>query len=164
MIKCFDEFFSPADHQNIFGFCEKVNYFYGETDTDGLPPTGMVCDLTNCDLPICNFLRTSVQDKVSEIKDMKLYRMYINCFAPSENPYFHTDGQTGITLLYYPNLYWDINDCGETQFIQNNEMTGVLPLPNRLVCFSANILHKATTFRNKHRFTIAFKYAPNVSG
>jgi hypothetical protein len=85
-------------------------------------------------------------------------RFYINCFAPSENPYFHTDGQVGTTFLYYPNLSWDLDDGGETQFVIANELYGVLPIPNRMIYFDANIFHKATSFRNEHRFSVAVKY------
>ena len=32
------------------------------------------------------------------------------------------------------------------------------PEPNRLCFFDASILHRATSFRTKHRFTVALKY------
>ena len=84
--------------------------------------------------------------------------MYINCFAPSENPYFHIDGESGMTLLYYPNIEWSINDGGETQFYIDENIYGITPIPNRMVIFDASIFHRATTFRNTHRFTVAIKY------
>ena len=84
--------------------------------------------------------------------------MYVNCFAPCENPYFHTDGDTGITFLYYANNSWNPNDGGETQIIVNDEIKGILPLPNRIVGFDASLLHRATSFRFKHRFTLAAKF------
>ena len=34
----------------------------------------------------------------------------------------------------------------------------IVPKPNRLVGFDANISHRATTFRKDHRFTIAIKF------
>jgi len=33
-----------------------------------------------------------------------------------------------------------------------------VPLPNRLMMFDARLLHRATSFRDRHRFTIAVKY------
>ena len=84
--------------------------------------------------------------------------MYVNCFAPSENPYFHTDGDDGVTFLYYVNDRWELNDGGETQIIVNDEIKGILPLPNRIVGFDASLLHRATSFRFKHRFTLAAKF------
>jgi hypothetical protein len=47
---------------------------------------------------------------------------------------------------------------GETQFVIDDEIKGVFPIPNRMVMFNANILHRATTFRSRHRFTLAIKY------
>ena len=85
--------------------------------------------------------------------------MYVNCFAPNENPYFHTDGDNGLTFLYYPNMDWDLQEGGETQFYINDDIYGITPIPNRMVVFDANIQHRATTFRNQYRFTLAIKYA-----
>ena len=60
-------------------------------------------------------------------------------------------------FLFYINN-WKLDDGGETQFLIDNQIKGVLPIPNRIVGFDANILHKATTFRNNHRFTLAIKF------
>ena len=95
---------------------------------------------------------------VPDLKKLNLYRMYINCFAPSENPYFHTDGEDGYTFLYYPQKDWKLDDGGETQFIIDNNLYGILPESNRMIMFHANIPHRATTFRDRYRFTVAIKY------
>jgi len=63
-----------------------------------------------------------------------------------------------MTGLYYINDHWDYQDGGETQFLIDDEIRGIPPIPNRLVCFDSNILHRATTFRDKFRFTLALKY------
>ena len=44
------------------------------------------------------------------------------------------------------------------KFYINNDIYGITPVPNRMVVFDANIQHRATTFRNDHRFTVAIKY------
>ena len=54
---------------------------------------------------------------------------------------------------------WGVNDGGETQFLIDDLIQGVLPISNRLVGFDANILHRATPFRDKHRFTLAVKFS-----
>ena len=112
----------------------------------------------NSDESIYNLLESKIRDACDSVKGMDLYRMYINCFAPSENPYFHVDGD-GLTFLYYiTNHVWGPNDGGETQFLIDNEIKAVLPISNRLVGFDGNILHRATPFRDKHRFTLAAKF------
>jgi hypothetical protein len=60
--------------------------------------------------------------------------------------------------IYYLNNIWDINDGGETHFYINDQITAIPPIPNRLVYFDGTLLHKATPFKNRHRFTVAVKY------
>ena len=63
---------------------------------------------------------TSFQRKTEPfVSGLELDRMYINAFAPSENPYFHTDSgvHTDITCLYYVNDTWSLDDGGATEFI-----------------------------------------------
>ena len=98
-------------------------------------------------------------DKCSFLSNMKLYRMYINCFAPNENPYFHTDGE-GLHFYIMRMIEWNLQEGGETQFYVDENIYGVIPIPNRLVMFDGMILHRATSFRNDHRFTVAIKYSP----
>jgi Rps23 Pro-64 3,4-dihydroxylase Tpa1-like proline 4-hydroxylase len=155
MIEIVDRFLSKEEFDYVLNYCESASYTYGEVDSYGLPPTGMVHQISEIE-DIYKLFKSKTEKLVSGIE---LYRMYINCFAPSENPYFHTDGDRGdITFLYYPTTRWELNDGGETQFVVNNEIYGVTPVPNRMIYFDASVLHRATAFRNKHRFTIAIKY------
>jgi len=149
-----DNFLTPEQHKFVLNYCEDAAYHYGEVDRKGLPPTGMV-HLIDSKKDIYELFRYKTQ---SYCLGQRLCEMYINCFAPSERPYFHTDGEDGITFLYYPNDKWEPDDGGETQFVINNEIRGIFPTPNRLVLFEGNILHRATTFRDRHRFTVAIKY------
>ena len=152
-----NNFLDIDDAKSVFKYCFTTSYTYGETDDGTTPPTGMIHNI-NSDESIYNLLESKIRDVCDLVKGMDLYRMYINCFAPSENPYFHVDGD-GLTFLYYiTNHVWGPNDGGETQFLIDNEIKGVLPISNRLVGFDGNILHRATPFRDKHRFTLAAKF------
>ena len=160
MIRVYNDFLSKEDHEKCLKYCIKTNnYKYGEIDYPGFPPTGMVSKL-DLNHHIVDLFHKSFLEKIFEVQNLNLNRAYINCFAPSENPFFHIDNNDpkSLTMLYYPHIKWDLNNGGETQFFVDDSITGILPVPNRLVCFSANIMHRATTFRNGHRFTIAFKY------
>lgn len=156
MIEIRDGFLTKEEFDYTIRYCENdATYTYGEPDNFDLPPTGMVHEIMPGSI-IYKLFESKTKNLVS---DIELYRMYINCFAPTENPYFHTDGDPGdITFLYYPTRQWQLDDGGETQFLVDNEIYGVTPIPNRLVYFDASIRHRATTFRNKHRFTVAIKY------
>lgn len=156
MIQVIDNFLSPDQRDFVIEYCENASYHYGEIDRDGLVPTGMVHEIDEtCE--IYKLFQHSTQHLVPELE---LNRMYVNCFAPSENPFFHTDWKDGVTFLYYPTDGWALDDGGETQFYINGEIKGIVPQPNRIVYFDANILHRATTFRDRHRFTVAIKYTP----
>lgn len=156
MIKIIDQVFVREDSDYVFTYCEAASYVYGEADDYNLPPTGMTHEIKKGSL-IYNLFELKTKPFVSN--NHSLYRMYINCFAPSENPYFHTDGGSeDITFLYYANKTWDYQEGGETQFVVDNEIYGVTPIPNRMVYFDAGIPHRATSFRDRHRFTVAIKY------
>ncbi len=159
-MKVVDTFLEPKDAEYVYRYCLTSSYTYGETDTDTTPPTGMVHEIKKTQR-IYKLFNKKIQEIFVNPKDVNIYGMYVNCFAPSEKPYFHTDGDKGITFLYYVNDSWQLDDGGETQIIIDNEIKGILPIPNSLVGFDANLLHKATTFRNKHRFTIAIKLSNN---
>lgn len=160
MIKIFDTFFDEREFNLIYNSLTRLPFIYGELDDDDCPPTGMVCDLRD-DSEIYSIILNKIL-KLSNNLDKKLmYRMYINCFAPLENPFFHTDcihSNIGTTFLFYLNKVWNINDGGETQFFIDDQITGILPIPNRMIAFDSRILHKATSFKDRYRFTIAIKF------
>ena len=153
-----DNFLEEADAKRVLEYCFQSLYHYGECDMDDTPPTGMVHEIEE-DEDIYRLFESKIKNYYRYVKKLNLDRMYVNCFAPSENPYFHTDGDKGVTFLYYVNDQWTLNDGGETQILIDDEIRGVLPLPNRIVGFNANLLHRATSFRNRHRFTLAVKFA-----
>lgn len=185
-IRVIDKFLSDNDFNYVIDYCRKALYGYGELDTDSLPSnlypnqnidnyvTGMVHQIFPIN-PYSEYSTDSYPDeKIFDImhgkcisqfpflEKLALDSVYINCFAPGEKPYFHIDTPEGIsqsyTCLYYANQNWDLNQGGETQFYMNNGIYGILPIPNRMVIFDGSIQHRATSFRNYHRFTIAVKY------
>ena len=82
-------------------------------------------------------------------------------FRPNEASHFHTDCklENTYTGLYYANTEeWNYDEGGETQFLIDDEIYGILPKPNRMILFDSRLLHKATPFRDRHRWTIALKY------
>lgn len=153
-----DSFLEDREFKIAHDYCLNAPYRYGESDNGDGIVTGMVHEIPETEF-VYKLFRKKLMDKCSFLSKMKLYRMYVNCFSPNENPYFHTDGE-GITFLYYVNDQWDLQDGGETQFYVDGNIYGITPVPNRLVMFHGMIPHRATSFRYGHRFTIAIKYAP----
>jgi len=175
-----DNFFPENIAENIIGFCEDTAlYRYGETDNREQPPTGLACDIYHADSnhsQLAQDARTSEESKLVYnyfIKyihekypgfwnDYVIYRLYINVFSPRENAYFHTDSvgdSDQWTFLYYPilNFDYDLNQGGWTEFDLDSKIIGVPPLPNSLCRFSSFVNHRATPFKDHHRFTIAIK-------
>jgi hypothetical protein len=159
MIDFIDNFLPHIEYEHAINYCLTAPYYYGEVDDKLSPrPAGMTSEIAK-ESQIFKIFDTEINKKVKEVKDLSIYRMYVNCFAPEERAFYHSDGKTGITCLFYVNPDYDVNVGGETQFIVGNNGINILPIPNRLAFFDANILHKATSFVDKHRFTIAIKYA-----
>ena len=161
LINYSDNFFAEKEHQIIFEYCKKAAYAYGEQDNENTPVTGMIHDIPQTHF-VYRLISKTLYDRVEFIRDMKLYRMYINCFAPGETPYLHDDG-IGYTFLYYanPDLY-EVDEGGETQFIVGDNIMGIMPVPNRMAIFDGMVIHRAMPFRSKYRFTIAIKYTPKI--
>jgi Rps23 Pro-64 3,4-dihydroxylase Tpa1-like proline 4-hydroxylase len=181
-IRAIDNFFSDDVFNYISDYCRKATYLYGEVDDNdesvGRYTDEYVIGMIHQIFPI-HFheennpnvnLRKKILDLIHReclsqfriLNQFKLERMYINCFTPGENPYFHVDRPEEVsqayTCLYYANQKWDLNEGGETQFYADNTIYGVPPVPNRMIIFDGDIQHRATSFRNYHRFTIALKY------
>ena len=141
-------------------FCQPIygyGYKYGENDDIDLPPTGLIHELTLNDTVYLKTIEL-VKANVVFLKNSVPYRAYINFFLPLDKPYFHTDGY-GTTVLFYATEFFDIQEGGETQFINNmGHIIGVFPKPTSMVVFDASIKHRATSYRTKPRFTVALKY------
>jgi len=154
-IKIIDGFLTKEKFDAVVAYCNDATYRWGEVDADDLPPTGMVHEIPETE----NLYQIFASKTKKFFPELLLNRMYVNCFAPTEQPYFHIDGSSeNVTFLYYPTETWSLNDGGETQFFLNSEIYGVTPIPNRMIYFDASLPHRATTFRDRHRFTVAIKY------
>lgn len=161
MIEIVDQFLSEDEYYRVESIKYSPNFRYGEYDvhlTTKFMKNGMTLDLTP-DYEVYQIFSNKINNNFEIIKNLKIYRMYVNCFAPSEWSYYHTDSDDyGITFLYYINDFWEINDGGETHFLINDEIKGILPIPNRLIMFDSRLLHRATPFKSNHRFSLAVKY------
>lgn len=185
MIDIIDNFLSDEEFNFVINYCLDAPYFYGEADNQDTPVTGMVHNvwydgmdeelhLPEEIIPIgamgtdaiytkrfYDIFTSKINEKYAECDKKYITRLYVNCFSPNDNPYFHTDDAEGVnskTFLFYPTPGYNINDGGETQFEIDGALYGVSAIPNRLVSFPAQVLHRATSFRSRYRFTVAIKY------
>jgi hypothetical protein len=158
MIEIFDNCFTEEESYKLYKILLSRKYQYGETDNEDTPPTGVVFDIGDSD-PLHQLFISKIEEcgSVFNIKFDLCFRSYVNLFLPNERPYFHTDGNV-ITCLFYFNPKYGIDEGGETQFIIDGDVRGIFPEPGRLVVFDGTILHRATSYRNKPRITVAVKF------
>lgn len=158
MIEVFNNFLNKEDSDMVLKYCKTSSYTYGERDSPKTPPCGMVRNISKNE-NIFKLFYDKIRKQCDRAKELNVYRMYVNCFAPSENPYFHNDKPAELTFLYYVNDGWELNCGGETQFqVKKNELIGVLPIHNSMIKFDSSLTHRARSFRSKHRFTLAVKF------
>ena len=160
-----DKALSPEDFRIVSKFAYDASYCYGERDEETHKPTGMVSDLDPDDAEhdeIVNIFHETIIQKFPDLEGYKLYRAYINCFAPREVANFHKDcedDEDQITFIFYANqMYNGLNEGGTTEFYLDQKIIAIPPVPNTLLRFTSRILHRATPLNSEHRFTYALKY------
>lgn len=168
-ISVYDNILTPEETEKYRNMLlRNCPFAYGERDNPNTEPTGVVCDFTKLINsggtlgPAFNNMLENLLNNIyknnESLKNMNLYRMYLNLFIPNENPSFHTDGDNTITCLYYLNPLYNLNEGGETQFLIDEEIKGVISKPGRLAIFDGGLEHRATSFKTKPRLTMAFKF------
>lgn len=159
MLKVYNNVFTYKDNLELYNsLLYKTYYTYGEADVEGKPPTGVTSDILP-ENPLFKVFYDTVLRNVEEIKNLKLQRVSINLFLVGEKPYYHNDGNV-ITCLFYISPEYDDDEGGETQFLNDDNIIGIKAKPGRLVVFDGKIVHRATTFRNNPRITVALKFIP----
>jgi hypothetical protein len=154
-------FFEQPDADFVKRYCLTAPYFYGERDSKLFLPTGM-SHIVHPHSQVMQIFIPQIKKLFPELMtDYQLDRAYINCFAPRELANFHTDckeNETCVTLIYYPDLAFDVNDGGCTEIMDKDTLVGVPPYANSVLVFDGGLLHRATPFRDKHRFTFVVKF------
>jgi hypothetical protein len=122
------------------------------------------------DNPVNDMLEKALRKILKKTKvktELIASEIYVNIADAMTTTLPHTDRPAGCwTLLYYPNLEWDIKWGGQTNFIDSETMeimAAVIPKPGRFILFQADILHQATPptfFAPAKRLTIAMKLDP----
>lgn len=152
-IEIYDNFFDDDVSKSIFEYCKTVNYKFGEYDKFSIYPDGFVYDISKVE-NVYKLIFNKIEEKFKVSSYLEIYRMNINTFPTT----YHSDHKCGYTFLYYVGDFFDMTNEGETQFLFENFIYGVSPIPNRMVRYPSNIRHKATKFVEGNRFTLASKY------
>jgi hypothetical protein len=161
-MKVIDQIFSLEEIQKYHKLFLSKDYYYGEVDSPEHHPTGLVHNFSTDDLTF-NEIKCRIEEHAPELKEYSIDRAYLNFFIPNENPYYHHDGDC-TTVIFYVTLSNELNQNGETLFLNDNNKTlfGVLPISGRVVVFDGRIKHRATSFRSLPRITLAIKYKKTI--
>lgn len=163
MIKVYDNLIDKETQARFLSECKSQEYNIDVTDVVEDANTASGCSSAmSIHTYMYNKLKAIIDTNISEVAGLELYDCHVNCFFPREVPNFHTDNESdgSITLLYYANTNNYTEGGTEILDKDNFEVRSILPRPGRIVIFPGNCLHRATSFRDKKRFTVAFKYRP----
>ena len=151
LYRIIDDYLPVDVYEAIQNHCRSTSYTINEADITGVTPEiKAVSELDIHKLP----------DFPEQLGGQELNRAYINYYTPNETSHFHKDSNKpdSLTLLYYPNPTYDINEGGATELVINDEIVGVRSKANRALIFKSELWHRATPFHTKQRFTVDLKY------
>lgn len=159
-----DDFLSEEDHHKIYDLTMKRKWnpvndeennplsgYSGYNSSDKFSEQGTQIVLNEC---------MNHKNLVSIIKTKYVQSLY-NKYDPKTPTYFHVDSEKGgWTLIYFPDTTeYNYQMGGETQILVDNQIVGVLPLPNRLMAFEGSLNHKGTSFTNDQaRYSLAIQF------
>ena len=162
-----DDFLSKEDHHEIYNLTmerewnppindspeDPLSGSSGYNSGDGFHERGTQIILSEC----------LVYPNLRNILETEYLQTLYNKYDPKTPTYFHWDTklpESGWTLIYFPDIAeYDFRMGGETQILVDNQIVGVLPLPNRLMAFDGNLWHKGTSFTNNQlRYSLAIQF------
>jgi len=161
-VTVYDDVFSEQTVRDLEVECSSLLFSFGAYDNIGNPvPTGLACEgITQT--KTFGKLWKFCTEHCPEVDSLALFKSSCNFFAPGEDAYYHTDDSDpkAITLLFYPQTIWDINEGGETKLLTDPRKViySLAPIPGRIITFPSTMSHTATGLRGRQRFTPALKF------
>ena len=159
-----DDFLSKEDHHKIYELTLKREWNpVDDTEDD---PLSDQSGYNSCD----TFQEEGTQIILSECLEYpnlkkaittNYFKSIYNKYDPKTPTYFHRDNDDGgWTFIYFPHICeYNYQMGGETQILVDNQIVGVLPLPNRLMVFDGSLQHKGTSFSNdQSRYSLAIQF------
>ena len=154
LILAIDKFLHPNTFLEVVSEVLKLRGWKPESDHPDQEPVGATCNISSESM-----IYHAMYEELGKLFSArwKLARIFVNRFEAKEIPQFHRDHNAVTCLLYADAAEWHYNDHGETQLMVNDEFRGILPIPNRLLVFEGNLVHRATSFQTRIRHTISLQ-------
>jgi hypothetical protein len=165
-----DDFLSEEDHHKIFTTTVKAPYMpIDDSITDEFPDPLSGQSGYNAKEDIDGettqilLEQAMMHNELIPIVSTKYMLTIFNKYDPKTPTYFHWDTkspESGWTLIYFPHTHeYNFKMGGETQILVDNQIVGVLPLPNRLMAFDGSLWHKGTSFtHDDYRYSVAIQF------
>lgn len=168
-VDTYDSLFSLNEQIEYFGFFKNCIYKINGTDDETISENNEQIysylskdDLSN--LKFCNTRGFNYLNEIYNFTNRKIKQIRVNCVTPLEFNDVHTD-RSGITLLYFPNIKWNIFWGGHTVFL-NDEVTEIEKIAvykgGRVVVFDGTIPHSITPISLKaknYRFSFVMQFS-----
>ena len=158
-IKVFDNFLEDLDRDYIQSYLDENKWILQISDQH----KSIGLDFLMMIIPKDNFFHKHLFSKIEKIlnKSFSIERIYFNGQFAGRHGSFHRD-QCDRTVLIYLNDYYDPEWGGFTQLIGDKypQTETIIPLPNRMVVFDGNNLHKGYAYSYQNcpmRISLAYK-------
>jgi len=159
-----DDFLSKEDHHKFYELTLKREWTpaYDERDSPFTSPSGYSSITSFEDGEVQLLLsQCAMHSQLETVIASYYWQSFYNKYDPKTPTYFHHDTEVGgWTLIYFPDISeYHYQMGGETQILVDNQIVGVLPLPNRLMAFDGSKMHKGTSFTNDQpRYSLAIQF------
>lgn len=171
-IHIFDNLFTAADRERLYNFCSTRNFTTDGSDTPRLEYKGdfnLYCNLlAGNQLQESNFLKLGNVKYITDLLDgYEIIQARVNLSTLHDKNRFHCDaaGSNDVrTILYYPNMSWNIDWGGYTMFT-NQTITKMeycsFYIPGRVILFDGTIPHciaSPSIAAPTYRFSFVIQY------
>lgn len=168
LIKAYQDIFTYQERTDFYDFISSSLFLTNGTDSYRTEVDYQIySNYSKQDVENMGFFSTEgykALDKEYNLSKREVCKYRVNLSPPFEKCFIHTDN-CDITLLYYVNLNWKIENGGHTIFLDDNAKEPLytsLYEPGKLVIFEGNIPHLIMPFNSieyGNRKTFVIQYA-----
>ena len=160
MIQIADNMFTENEIDRFYKDVKDMPYNINTTD-DGAFQSGASSSVDKTSVTY-ELILMGIYKAWPELQNQELYDCHTNCFWPGEHTQFHRDNEVegSVTVICYVDSN-DFNEGGtEVLFEDEGRVESILPKRGRLMRMPGNQLHKGTSYRDKKRLNVAYKFRP----
>jgi hypothetical protein len=169
-IEIWDNLLSYKNRSEIYDFVKNSYFVCDGLDNSHIENSGhynLVSNFSPKDLETSKLLK-NVPEVFDKVKHYDINQVRVNLSTLNDKNHFHCDGKDDDknfkTLIYYPNMKWDIEWGGYTLFA-NDDLTEIehtlVYTPGRFILFDGEIPHcigAPTNMAPSYRFTFVVQY------